>query len=307
MINNSGVVNPKQTYTYEQMQKDIMRLQTFYPQLIQTQVIGHSVEGRNIYAVKLGRGPREIFMNASHHAREHITTNLLMEMLDTYAFAYSNRSKVDNYDVEKILNKTTIWFVPMVNPDGVTLVQKGYKAVKNAKLVLKINKGSTDFSAWKANIRGVDLNRQYDADWKHICCDPGKPAPQNYRGPYPFSEPETQAMRDFTLAHHFQIAISYHSSGEIIYWHFHQSGERQKRDYRLASMLAKRTHYSLVKPKKNPSGGGYTDWFISRFKRPAFTPEVSKYAGKRPVPLSYFPSIWEKNQGIGLMMANEAK
>ncbi|HZG59634.1 MAG TPA: M14 family metallocarboxypeptidase [Anoxybacillus sp.] len=307
MINSNGVVNPKQTYTYEQMQKDIKRLETFYPQLVQSQIIGHSVEGRNIYAVKLGKGQKEIFMNASHHAREHITTNLLMEMLDLYAFAYSNRMKIENYDVEKILNQTTIWFVPMVNPDGVTLVQKGHKAVKNSKLVLKINKGSTDFSAWKANIRGVDLNRQYDANWKNICCDPGKPAPQNYKGPRPFSEPETQAMRDFTLAHNFQIAVSYHSSGEIIYWHFHQSGERQKRDHRLALMLAKKTGYSLVKPRKNPSGGGYTDWFISRFKKPAFTPEVSKYVGKRPVPIKNFPSIWEKNKVIGLMMASEAK
>jgi g-D-glutamyl-meso-diaminopimelate peptidase len=307
VINKNGVVNPKQTYTYERMQKDIKRLEAFYPQLIQSKIIGRSVEGRNIYAVKLGRGMKEISINGSHHAREHITTNLLMEMIDRYAFDYSNRSKLKNYNVESILNKTTIWFVPMVNPDGVTLVQKGHKAVKNSKLVLKINKGSTNFSAWKANIRGVDLNRQYDADWKNICCDPGKPAPRNYKGPKPFSEPEAKAMRDFTFAHNFRITISYHSSGQIIYWHFHQSGERKQRDYRLASMLAKETGYSLVKPQKNPSGGGYKDWFVSRFKRPSFTIEISKYVGNRPVPLQYFPSIWEKNRVIGLMMANEAK
>lgn len=117
-VDSKGIVNPNQTYTYEQMQRDIQRLQSFYPGLIQTQIIGHSVEGRNIYAIKLGNGKREIFVNASHHAREHITTNLVMEMIDTYSFAYSNNQKMDNYSIRKTLDNTSIWFVPMVNPDG---------------------------------------------------------------------------------------------------------------------------------------------------------------------------------------------
>jgi g-D-glutamyl-meso-diaminopimelate peptidase len=303
-IDNKGIVNPYQTYTYEQMQRDIQRLQSFYPGLVQTQIIGHSVEGRNIYAIKLGKGKREIFVNASHHAREHITTNLVMEMIDTYAFAYGNNQKIDNYSIRKTLDNTSIWFVPMVNPDGVTLVQKGYKAVKNSTLVLKINNGKKDFSAWKANIRGVDLNRQYDAYWKTICCNPGKPWYKNYKGPRPYSEPEAQAMRDFTLAHNFLTTVSYHSSGQIIYWHFHQSKEQAQRDYRLALMLSKKTKYSLVKPEKNPSGGGYKDWFVIQFKRPGFTIEVAPYVGECPVPLKYFPSIWSKNNSIPIMLAN---
>jgi g-D-glutamyl-meso-diaminopimelate peptidase len=303
-VDSKGIVNPNQTYTYEQMQRDIQRLQSFYPGLIQTQIIGHSVEGRNIYAIKLGNGKREIFVNASHHAREHITTNLVMEMIDTYSFAYGNNQKMDNYSIRKTLDNTSIWFVPMVNPDGVTLVQKGYKAVKNSALVLKINNGKKDFSAWKANIRGVDLNRQYDAYWSTICCNPGKPWFKNYKGPRPYSEPEAQAMRDFTLAHNFLTTVSYHSSGQIIYWHFHQSKEQAQRDYQLALMLSKKTKYSLVKPQKNPSGGGYKDWFVIRFKRPGFTIEVAPYVGERPVPLKYFPSIWSKNNSIPIMLAN---
>ncbi|MCL6585021.1 MAG: M14 family metallocarboxypeptidase [Anoxybacillus sp.] len=306
-IDSRGVVNPNQTYTYEQLMKDLNRLQTFYPDLIQVQIIGKSVEGRNIYAIKLGKGSKEIFMNASHHAREHITTNVLMEMLDTYAFAYNNFSKVDKYDARSILNRTSIWFVPMVNPDGVTLVQKGPKAVKNGKLVLAINKGKRNFSAWKANIRGVDLNRQYNANWKDISKKVKKTDYKNYKGPKPFSEPEVQALRQFTLAHKFEITISYHSSGEIIYWYFQQPKKYISRDQRLASMIAKQTGYSLVKPKKNPGGGGYKDWFISTFQKPGFTIEVAPYVGEKPVPLKLFPSIWKKNYTIGLMMANEVK
>ncbi|MGG6433533.1 M14 family metallopeptidase [Anoxybacillus sp. D401a] len=306
-INGDGVVLPNQAYTYERLVKDVTRLQMFYPDLIQVQIIGQSVEGRNIYAIKLGKGSKEIFMNASHHAREHITTNVLMEMLDTYAFAYTSLTKVDQYDARTILDRTSIWFVPMVNPDGVTLVQKGHTAVKNGALALAINKGKRDFSAWKANVRGVDLNRQYDARWATIRSNPGKPAPKNYKGSKPFSEPEAQAMRQFTLARNFEITVSYHSSGQIIFWHFLQPKEHVYRDQRLASMLSKQTGYSLVKPVQNPSGGGYKDWFVSQFKKPGFTIEVAPYVGERPVPLKLFPSIWNKNKPVGLMMANEVK
>lgn len=93
-------------------------------------------------------------------------------------------------------------------------------------------------------------------------------------------------------------------SGQIIYWHFHQSKEQAQRDYRLALMLSKKTKYSLVKPEKNPSGGGYKDWFVIQFKRPGFTIEVAPYVGECPVPLKYFPSIWSKNNSIPIMLAN---
>jgi murein tripeptide amidase MpaA len=305
-IKNVNVVNPLQVYTYEKMEKDIKRLKEIYPDIIHTEIIGKSVDGRNIYALKLGKGKTEIFMNGSHHAREWITTNLLMEMIDEYSRAYRTNSSIDGYNVRKILNNTSIWYVPMVNPDGVTLVQLGHKSAKNPDYVLKINGGKTDFSAWKANIRGVDLNRQYPAGWETIKGDPGKPSPQNYKGPKPLSEPETKAMYNFTLKHNFKTAVSYHSSGEILYWDYKTSGTLKSTARKIADMISKKTGYSLVFPGPNPSGGGYTDWFEYSIKRPAFTPEVSPYVGPRPVPLSNFSRIWEQNKSIGLMLAEEA-
>ena len=63
-------------------------------------------------------------MDAAIHAREHMTTNVLMEMIDNYTVAYRKSSSFAGYNVKSTLNKTSIWFVPMMNPDGVTLVQK---------------------------------------------------------------------------------------------------------------------------------------------------------------------------------------
>ncbi len=301
-----NLVNPNQVYTYEEMVRDISELEKAYPNLISKRIIGQSVDGRNIYAVKLGKGKTEIMINGSHHAREYITTNLLMEMIDVYAYAYSKNLRVDGYPVRSILNNASIWFVPMVNPDGVTLVQKGHRSAKNPAYVLKLNGGSTNFAAWKANIRGVDLNRQYPADWYRIAGNTGRPSPQNYKGPRPLNEPEAKAMVNFTLSRNFKTAVSYHSSGEIIYWHFNTPKQHEVRDRKIASMIASKTGYRLVPPSNNPSGGGFTDWFISTQKKPAFTPEVAPYVGNRPVPISYFPSIWKKNQSIGIMLADEA-
>ncbi|WP_404322678.1 hypothetical protein LG298_23760 [Cytobacillus firmus] len=301
-----NLVNPNTKYSYTQMVKDINELKATYPDLISTKIIGKSVDGRNIHAVKLGKGKTEIFLNGAHHAREWLTTNLLMEMIDEYARGYTLSKVIDGYNVKNVLNSTSIWFVPMVNPDGVTLNQFGHTTAKRPAEVLKINGYSKDFTAWKANIRGVDLNRQYPAGWDAIRNNPGKPSPQNYKGPRPLSEPEAKAIFDFTLDRNFKIALAYHSSGEILYWSYKTKGDLRDKTRKLALMISAKTGYSLVKETPNPSGGGYTDWFLESMKRPGFTPEISPYVGQRPVPVSSFPSIWRKNHSIGLMMASEA-
>lgn len=299
-------VNPLKTLTYKQMVQDLKELVLWHPDIASLEIIGKSVDGRDLYALKLGTGKNEILINASHHAREHITTNVVMEMADQYTHLFKTNGTMNGFNVKSILQKTSIYFVPMVNPDGVSLVQLGANSAKNKAALLKINGGSSNFSSWKANIRGVDLNRQYPANWKNICCDPGKPSSQNYKGPKPLSEPEAKAMYDFTLAHSFKSSAAYHSSGQIIFWHFHQSGARKTSDYTLAKKVSRKTGYSLVAPRSNPSGGGFTDWFIQNEQKPGVTIEVAPYVGHRPVPLAYFSSIWKQNNSIGLLLANEA-
>ena len=67
------------------------------------------------------------------------------------------KQKIDGYDAKKILNNTTIWFIPMVNPDGVTLQQTGLTSFPKADhaKIIKMNNGSTNFKRWKANGKGL--------------------------------------------------------------------------------------------------------------------------------------------------------
>ncbi len=300
------LVNPKQKYSYLTMQQDIRSLKAMYSDLIQYMSIGKSVDGREIYAVKIGKGTKEIFINGSHHAREHMTTNLLMEMIDQYALAYKNNGSMDGFNARQVLDRVSIWYVPMVNPDGVTLVQEGHYSAKNPYQVLMMNNFNTDFSSWKANIRGVDLNRQYPANWDTIRNNAARPGAKNFKGYAPLSEPEVQAVYNFTINHDFKTAVAYHSSGEILYWYFKQSGNPYWLDYGIASKISRKTGYSLVQPTSNPSGGGYTDWFIQSQGKPGFTPEISPYVVEQPVPLSNYDRIWNQNNSIGLMLADEA-
>ncbi|GGM35961.1 hypothetical protein GCM10011351_22500 [Paraliobacillus quinghaiensis] len=299
------IVNPKRKYTHQQMTYDLDSLQKKYPKILTLDIIGESVDGRSIYAIKLGEGKQEILINAAHHAREWLTTNLVMDMIETYCSVVSNDQDVGKYDVKEILNKVTIWFIPMVNPDGVTLVQEGAELFSNRDDLYKWNENQLDFTAWKANIRGVDLNRQYPADWEYIHHDPGHPASMNFKGHKPISEPEVKAVYNFVCKHNFKISLAYHSSGEEIFWKYKSKGKVEQSAKKLADIVSTKTGYQLIYPSENPSGGGFTDWFISNFKRPSFTIEIAPSVGPRPVPLCYYEKIWHENKEVPLELASQ--
>lgn len=303
----ANIVNPKQTYTYEMMVRDIRALEKKYPDIIQYKIIGNSEYGRPIYAVSLGTGNTNIFINGSHHAREWITTNLNMYMLEQYAKMYKSNQTFGGYQVKKVLDETKIWFVPMVNPDGVTLQQFGLsKFPKNMHYpLLKMNDGSSNFKRWKANAKGVDLNRQYQADWENIKNNARLPSWSHHKGYAPVQASEVKAIVKFTKEIDPEMTIAYHSSGEVLYWNFHQTGKLYTRDHHYAKRIGQLTGYRLIYPGINPSGGGYTDWFVQAFKRPGFTPELSPSVGNTHVPISQFDRIWSQNRYVGLYTASE--
>ncbi|WP_078429747.1 M14 family zinc carboxypeptidase [Alkalihalobacterium alkalinitrilicum] len=309
----SNIVNKNQVYSYEQMTNDIKRLAQRYPNIMEYRSLGKSTYGREIWAVKLGNGDANVFINASHHAREWGTTNVVMTMIDQYAQAHSRGQNYQGYNVRDLLSKTTIWFVPMVNPDGVTLQQRGLSAFPSHlhSSLITMNAGSRDFGRWKADARGIDPNRQYPAKWSTIRNNPGRPYYSNFKGTQPLQTPETRLVADFTYQINPEIAVAYHSTGNIIYWHFHNRPENVNRDRAIANQFSNITGYTLVQPTSNPSGGGYTDWFIQEFGRPGFTPEIcsyipeNRYAGSHQAILNCINDAWDRNKSIGLFIANE--
>ncbi|WP_086074450.1 M14 family metallopeptidase [Paenibacillus camerounensis] len=302
---SANIVNSNQVYSYTIMQRDIERLVKAYPDLVSMETLGQSPYGRQLWAVKLGRGEAVLSLNGSHHAREWMTTTVLMKMIDTYAQAYVNNTTIGDYSVRRLLDEVSIWMVPMVNPDGVVLSQQGTAGLtaELAQTLRRYNGNSTNFTRWKANMQGIDLNRQYPANWSTIKNAGSYPWYQNYKGQRPAQAPEVQLMMDFTYRIDPEMTISYHSSGEIIFWHFNTLSSNAARDQAIARTISRMTGYSLVSPEKNPSGGGYKDWFIQEFGRPGLTIEIAPYAGERNVPLSQFERVWKDNRAVGLYSA----
>lgn len=301
-------VNPKKTYTYNHMSADIKKLAEAYPELITYKVVGKSEYGRNLYAVSLGKGKATTFINGSLHAREWISTNLNMYMLENYAKAYRQNKSIGGFNARKILNETTIWFMPMVNPDGVTLQQKGLSAfpAKDHASLIKMNAGSKNFKRWKANAKGVDLNRNFSVDWYTVSNNVGYPNYQNHKGSAPASAKETKAVINFLKVIKPQMTINYHTSGEILYWGYNQKGSNYTRDYSYAKTIANMTGYTIIPYGGYPSGGGFLQYFTETYKRPSITPELSPYAGNTNVPVSRFTKIWSQNKAVGLYAAQES-
>lgn len=301
-FHHTNQVIPLKNISYKEMEYYLKVFSYMYPEFTKLEKIGSSVQGRTLYALKVGTGSKEILMDASMHAREHMTTNVLLEMIDEYTLNYLNGTKFNSMNVKTILDRVSIWFVPMMNPDGVTLVQSKANASATTK---KINNGSTNYSRWKANIIGVDLNRNFDSGWAKKASAKA-PSYKNYKGPKAFSEPESQALRSFVAKHKFKSYISYHSSGSILYYYNHQKSTQLKRDLSVVKMINNVTGYRIMPPTGEVGSGASTDWFILNYKMPAITVEIAPYSGETVVPLKHWDIVWKKNKTIGLLSANEA-
>ena len=293
----TGVVDTRIDYTYEIMERDIFGLKTIFP-FIDVQSAGNSVLGRKLYYMKIGTGSNKVFYNAAHHSLEWITSPLLMKFTEDIAAAYSEGRLLRGYNIKEILERSTIYIMPMVNPDGVDLVLNGLQ--RNNPFynqLLQWNNTGRPFSqVWQANIRGVDLNHNYDAAWdlsKQAEIEMGitGPGPTRYSGPRPFSEPETRAVRDLTIRINPRLVLAYHSQGQVIYWNFLNLAPPESRP--IGEVLAGVSGYTLEELYGIASFAGYKDWFIQDFGRPGYTVEVG--LGVNPLPISQFPKIYNDN------------
>lgn len=115
-----SIVSTNVSYNSSTLRKNLSLLLRTYP-FLNVQTVGNSVLGKPIYVIKLGRGPKKVFYSASIHANEWITTPILMKFIEDYCIAYIRNSNLYSYSVRNLFNSTSIYIMPMVNPDGVGL------------------------------------------------------------------------------------------------------------------------------------------------------------------------------------------
>ncbi|WNF23844.1 M14 family metallopeptidase [Mesobacillus jeotgali] len=289
------IVQGKKNYDYASLMSDLRRLENVYP-FMRVPSIGNSVLGKSIPETLIGNGNKRVHYNGSFHANEWITTPIIMTFMNDYLLALTNQTSIRGLSMQNYYGQTTLSIVPMVNPDGVDLVLNGPpEAEPWNERVVELNRGSLDFTGWKANIRGVDLNDQFPAKWElEKERNPSQPGPRDYVGPNPLSEPEAIAMAEMTRRRDFARVLAFHTQGEVIYWGFENLEPPESEA--MVNEFARVSGYQPVKTIE--SYAGYKDWFIQDWRRPGFTVELG--FGINPLPLSQFDEIYEEALGIFL-------
>ncbi len=272
-------------YDYIEMQKIIDAL-CCRNSMLQQFSIGKSCAGRDITAIKIDSATEYVLFAAAIHGSEHITSNILLMFLEEFASALTHNRSLAGVNIKKALGNRGVIFVPRVNPDGCEISIRGALGCGNkASEINKICQG--DFKHYNANLRGVDINHNFDAGWQKLHELERKmgifaPAPTRFGGYSPNSEPETVALVNLCKNHNIHHSLALHSQGEVIYWGY--NNYESKKSKQMAQIMAATSGYALDVPIALATGGGFKDWFIKEFLRPGFTIEVGK--GKNPLPIS---------------------
>lgn len=203
-------------HTLAQVETLLQNMATSYPSITSLSTIGTTYEGRSIKCLEISDNPGVdegepgVFFMGCHHAREWPTVEICLHIANNLTSLYGSNATITN-----LVNNRRIWIVPCVNPDGYYYCHDlGNDWRKNRK-------------PYSGGI-GVDLNRNYagssngdpwgswgssfDGSTTH------DPSEEVYCGPSPFSEFETQAMRDIFLNNDICASISWHTYSELVMW-----------------------------------------------------------------------------------------
>ncbi|MDQ5983024.1 MAG: M14 family metallocarboxypeptidase [Eubacteriales bacterium SKADARSKE-1] len=274
-------------------EKLIFAISEKYP-FAKCSIISKSSCGRNIHSIQIGAAKKSALFVGAFHGMEWLTSLLLLVFAERVCQSIKNDEKVAGISIKPFLQKKGIVIIPCINPDGVEISINGKNSAgPYDTLVESVSGGIT--SSWQANARGVDLNHNFNAGWEELHKLEEKrgiklPAPTRYGGPTPESEIETKALVDFCLEKNFRHAIAFHSQGEEIYWKY--GNTVSKNSELMAHIFARSSGYKLSEPEGLAVGGGFKDWFIERFNKPAFTIEIGK--GKNPLPINDIHNIYSR-------------
>lgn len=296
-------------HSYGEIRNELQQLALAYPQIAKVYDIGDSWEktngiaDRDILAIKISdnvaqeEDEPEVLFIGCHHAREWIAVEVPF---------YLAKYLVENYDTDPLIRSYVdngeIWIVPMLNPDG-------HQYTIDVDRLWRKNRRNNGGGSY-----GVDLNRNYSYMWG----GPGSssdPRSDIYRGPAPFSEPETQAIRDLGLSHEFRAIMNYHSYGQSILYPWGYTYDPTPHDQLLRELsrdmadLIQDVHGKVYTPMQSSSqyltSGTTNDWAYGELGTVSFTTEL------RPegfpgfiLPEAEIIPTWEENKSAALYLIN---
>lgn len=270
------IVNFTQKYSPKKLNDDIYYLAQSFPELITTEVVGKSELGKDLTMVKLGRGERIALIVAGFHSNESTAVNFTMRCIEEYAAAYySEDGMYGSYNMRKLLDKFTLYIVPLVNPDGLEIVNCDVLPPwTNGEEPESETQGVYWRDEYTANANGVNLNRNFPFRWDKTLTSTEGPHINLYKGETEGSESETQALIKLCSEHEFEWMFSMHVRGYFIFWRDEYS-KTVPGDYDIAVRLRNVCGFKLLGPSKLKNlGGGFENWFRAEYDRPGFCIEL---------------------------------
>lgn len=260
-------------HNYTELTAKIQEMQRDYPNTLQVSSAGETIEGRDIWALRISGNlaqannlPAVIYMGG-HHAREHLSVELPLYYADFFLREYAKGTP----RIVALMNSRDIHIIPAVNPDG-----------------LEYDVASGRYQAWRKNrsrnndgTYGVDLNRNYGFKWG-TGGSSSNPSSDTFKGPQPFSEPETKAIKAYVEAHqNITTLLSFHTFSELILYpwgHSYQSIENSKDQLVHETMAKKMAEWNRYAPQQASelyqASGDTTDWSYGEHKIISFTFEL---------------------------------
>lgn len=280
---------------YERMMQCLDLFIERYPFLSVTSA-GTTLYGKPIPMLRLGNEKcgRTVVYVGAHHGMEWLTSSLLLRFVNEYCEYYKSGQRIFSMNPEYLFRSRLICVIPMLNPDGVDIQIHGADASPIPDRLKMMNGGSSDFTKWQANGRGVDLNHNYDAGfaaYKKIEKKAGITggAPTRFSGEHPESEPEVGMLANYLrFDDSVRMILTLHTQGEEIY--YTSGGNCPEKSKTIARLLSQMSGYALSKAEGMAAYGGLTDWAIESLGIPSFTIECGK--GENPLPVSSFYSVY---------------
>lgn len=203
-------------HDYAELTAVVNKVVADHPSIARKTSIGSSYQGRDLMAVKISdnvnadENEPEILFNSQQHAREHLTVEMAIYVLNLFTDSYGSDSRITN-----IVNTRELWIVPTVNPDG-----SEYDIATGSYRSWRKNRQPNSGSSYV----GTDLNRNWGYNWG--CCggSSGSTSSETYRGPSAFSAPETRALRDFVNSRvvggvqQIKANIDFHTYSQLVLW-----------------------------------------------------------------------------------------
>ena len=234
--------------------------------IVNLEIIGKSVDNRNIYGIEIGKGNRVIYIDANAHSAEVGNTPILMRFLGEILNKYNENDE----EVVNQLNNVKLAIIPSINPDIYEVYNFGIESINNKSVYIYQNKDLIDFANIKCNANGVDINRNLPSQngglyfnseklYKNVSTELTTNVNKHFPGFSLGSEPETRASMFFMLKH-FKNVVAYidmHSQGRVIY-----SGkpnlpqEFNDKTLEFASKVSSFTGYKIYGPSREEVGEG---------------------------------------------------